>query len=306
MAHAAEPVGDCEILRRHPRLTFRLGRYSYETRRDGKRSLYTVSDGQQSISEPLLWALGTGKVGQTYVLKRNGAYYETRVSFYSETQGLGVTLGYPHSEPTSLENALGSRLPPDIARLCINCHTTGAVTASRLEPGRSSPGVTCEACHGPGERHVAAMKAGRLQKSLILDLATLAPADSIDFCGACHRTYWHVFLRRIRGIENVRFQPYRLQNSRCWTAQRKITCLSCHDPHQPLEEQAAKYDSKCLACHPSQPGAAPTSDHVQRACPVSNRDCVTCHMPKYKLPGSEFGFRDHWIRVVRPGEPYPG
>jgi hypothetical protein len=28
-------------------------------------------------------------------------------------------------------------------------------------------------------------------------------------------------------------------------------------------------------------------------------------MPKTEIPGIHFAFTDHWIRVVRAGEPYP-
>ena len=55
-----------------------------------------------------------------------------------------------------------------------------------------------------------------------------------------------------RGSLNVRFQPYRLENSRCWKEGKgdaRITCLSCHDPHQPLAMDPASYDSSCLQCH---------------------------------------------------------
>jgi hypothetical protein len=40
-------------------------------------------------------------------------------------------------------------------------------------------------------------------------------------------------------------------------------------------------------------------------CPVSEKDCVICHMPKYDIPGMHYKFTDHWIRIAKPGEPYP-
>src|SRR2546425_310991 len=43
MARALETVPECEILREHPRLAFQERQYSYEIRRDGNRSLYTVA-----------------------------------------------------------------------------------------------------------------------------------------------------------------------------------------------------------------------------------------------------------------------
>src|SRR5882762_8106256 len=42
MAHALETVAECEILRAHPKLTFRDGAYSYEILREENRSIYKV------------------------------------------------------------------------------------------------------------------------------------------------------------------------------------------------------------------------------------------------------------------------
>jgi len=42
-----------------------------------------------------------------------------------------------------------------------------------------------------------------------------------------------------------------------------------------------------------------------KVCPVAQEKCVSCHMPKLQLPGGPLPFRDHQIRIVRPGDPYP-
>src|SRR5258706_15753404 len=88
MAKALEPVAACAILKRHPKLTFREGSYSSEIVRDGDRSLLTVTAGRETLTVPLLWAFGLGEAGQTYVFERNGAFYESRVSFFNALQGL--------------------------------------------------------------------------------------------------------------------------------------------------------------------------------------------------------------------------
>lgn len=305
MAHAAESVADCDILRKHPRLTVRLGPYAYRITREGNRSIYSVSNGAQTISLPILWAFGVGEAGQTYVLERNGVYIQSHVSFFNDVRALDLTLGAPSSPPRSLDEALGEPMGPTEEKLCFGCHSTAAVRNGQLTIKNMIPGVTCEACHGPGAQHVAAMKAGKLEKTFIRNPGKLNPGDLADFCGTCHRTWLEVQLRHIRGVENVRFQPYRLHNSRCWNPDdARISCLSCHNPHEQLRRDAAFYDSKCLACHLSQRKTEPSEDHPGAACPVSTRNCVTCHLPKNELPGGHFKFADHWIRVSRPGEPY--
>ena len=110
MARALESVAECEVLRAHPRLEFKSGKYLYTIERRGDQTIYTVTDGRDAISEPILWAFGKNVMGQTYVLRHNGRMYESRVSFYKDTQALDLTLGAPSSAtPASLEEALGQR-----------------------------------------------------------------------------------------------------------------------------------------------------------------------------------------------------
>jgi hypothetical protein len=61
MGEAAESAAECETLRNHPRLSFRLGSYTYEIVRKGNGSDYSVGDGKQSITEPVLWVFGKEK-----------------------------------------------------------------------------------------------------------------------------------------------------------------------------------------------------------------------------------------------------
>jgi hypothetical protein len=141
----------------------------------------------------------------------------------------------------------------------------------------------------------------------ILDPARLDPVDSVDFCGACHHTWQDVVTNGFvnTGQFNVRLAPYRLENSRCWgKGDARLTCIACHDPHKPLVRDAASYDISCLRCHVLR-GEKRLAGRTGAACPVAVRDCVTCHMPRYEPLGLHYRFTDHWIRIVRPGQPYP-
>lgn len=149
------------------------------------------------------------------------------------------------------------------------------------------------------------MKAGRFAEGLarVLNPAKLGPVDSVDFCGACHRAWADVMESDMQGVATVRFQPYRLELSRCWgTGDARITCLACHDPHRPLVHDLGSYDSRCLRCHAAS-GARASAGHPGAACPRGTKDCVTCHMPKYEVPGTHAKFTDHYIRIVRKEMP---
>jgi predicted CXXCH cytochrome family protein len=309
MANAATRPLASEALRSHSELTFRVPPYTYQILRKEDGSQYSVSDGEHSISTPLSWAFGLGESGQTYILEQNGIFFESRVSYYRALDGLDFTPGATRTASANLEDALGRRMlyAPETSR-CFACHTTASTTSNRFDPNRSIPGVTCEACHGPGAKHVAAMKAGRMKEGLksILDPGQLDPVDQVDFCGACHRTFADVALTQTFGIRDLRFQPYRLEKSQCWAKSKGgITCLSCHNPHQSRVRDLASYDDKCLGCHRSRSSAVSAHDHPLAVCKVSANNCVSCHMPKYEMPGMQFKFTDHFIRIVHKGEPYP-
>ena len=315
MAGALEPANESAILKAHPRLVFHSGRFSYLITRQGKQISYTVTAGAQSISASVLWSFGRGLSARTYLLRHDNEYYESRLSYYTAIEGLDYTLGYPREPAGSIAEAMGRKLEPDEFRKCIACHSTGAVVGNQVYLDRLEAGVRCEACHGPGGRHVSAMKAGR-QERLIFNPRRLSPdALSQELCGSCHRSVDDVFQLPNRGdIHNVRFQPYRIFGSKCYGDDPRISCTACHDPHATLRHEVAFYDQKCLACHLGQGAVAKRGNEVASTsglepnappCPVRPQDCVSCHMPKFGLPGSHFEFTDHRIRISKPGMPFP-
>jgi hypothetical protein len=133
----------------------------------------------------------------------------------------------------------------------------------------------------------------------------MSTEDISNFCGQCHRTWETVVRSHFKGEINVRFQPYRLANSKCFNGtDPRISCVACHDPHVDIVRNDSTYDSKCLACHA-------TSSHVAsgaaatKSCPVAKENCASCHMPKVTLPNGHMTFTDHQIRIAKPGDPFP-
>jgi predicted CXXCH cytochrome family protein len=308
MAGASTRSMDPQTLDGHRTLTFNQPPYTYTILRSGDQVLGSVRNQHSSISQPLFFAFGKGNVGHTYIYKIDGNLFESRVSYYTEIGGLDLTTGHSQSTPEDLERALGRRLEPDEAQRCFGCHTTVSTTAHHFDPEQSVAGVTCEACHGPGLKHVQAMKNGHIDqgKKSILNPRSLDAASSVDFCGACHRTFGDVVQMNVHGVATVRFQPFRLEESRCWRRTNgELTCVTCHDPHKPLVQDIISYDQICLRCH--RQSSSRIEGQVRRtfACSVGKADCVGCHMLKVEIPGMHHAFTDHWIRIARKGEPYP-
>ena len=294
-------------------LTFRNKNYGYKIKVNGGKAELTVTDGKRTFTDALTWAFGTGKVGQSYLFLRDGNYFESRVTFFSTLNNLHFTPTRALLDPHDLEEARSR--PVGIAEVerCFSCHSVGSRIAEDFDTSKLAKGVTCEGCHGPGQKHAAAMEASALQqgvgeeegKQLIFDPGKLSPNDAVDFCGACHGTWWDIKLTNVKGIANVRAQPYRLMSSKCWgNGDARLRCAVCHDPHQNLSEDDASYDEKCLACHVAI-GEKPSKDHPGRACPAGSKNCAGCHMPKVEVPEMHHTFADHRIRIVKPGEPIP-
>jgi hypothetical protein len=308
MAQALEVAPDCKVLTERGRLTFKNGNYTYELARRGKGVTYTVSDGAKSISNQILYCFGQGHIGQTYVFRYNDLFYETRVSYFQKPNALDFTIGHRTTVPASLEDALGRAIVGDEPQQCFGCHTTGAVSGFELKLDRLRPGVECEACHGPGEKHLVAMKEKKLDEPQIFNPGGLGAVElTQSFCGTCHTSFEQAMLLPGQsGINNIRFQPYRMFNSRGHnTNDPRVSCLACHNPHEHLKKDAAFYDAKCLACHLTTAKDVKTERRSAAPCPVSTKNCAGCHMPRVELPGMHASFTDHWIRIAKPNAPVP-
>jgi hypothetical protein len=306
MAKTSARASDSEWLAKFP-LNYKLGPYGFQAFRSNDDASYTVTDGNTSFAAPLHWAFGI-HMGQSFLFERNGAIVMAPLTYYPEAGRWDFTVDQPHTVPDSIDKAIGRRLTDEEIRGCFNCHNTAATTNDRFDPDHSTPGVMCEGCHGPGADHIAAVKSGLADQgaTMILNPKQLNPVQSVDFCGSCHRTWWDVTLSGSTGIKSLRFPPYRLENSRCWgKGDARLTCVACHDPHGPLQRDAASYDRQCLSCHVNSPGTKPTADHPGTACPTARKDCAGCHMPKYQVVDIPVKFTDHQIRVVRPNETIP-
>lgn len=314
MARTLMRAADADVLHSHSDLSFRNGKYLYQIKTKDAASQLIVTDGERTITANLVWAFGTGNLGQSYLFLQDGGYRESRVTYFSSLQNLGFTPTRALLHPSDLAEATSRPVDNSELLRCFSCHSLGANVGGQLDTSKVIRGVTCEACHGQGLKHVQAMEASQLQqgigdeegRELIFSPGSLSPGDSVDFCGSCHGTWQDVKLLHLSGTANVRTQAYRLMSSRCWgDGDARLTCIACHNPHEPLSKDAGSYDSKCLACHAATPTAKPTKDHPGGACPVATKECITCHMQKIDIPDMRTAFPDHWIRVVRTGAPIP-
>jgi hypothetical protein len=151
-----------------------------------------------------------------------------------------------------------------------------------------------------------AMGAPQEATPAIFNSGQLNPTEAVEFCGACHGTWWDSKLAGVKGVSSARSAPSRLVTSKCWgKGDARLTCTACHDPHEQLQADAAIYDKVCLNCHSNSLATNKTGSHEGKACPVATSRCTTCHMVMVFVPEMHGNFTDHRIRIAKAGEAFP-
>jgi Tfp pilus assembly protein PilF len=236
----------------------------------------------------LLYYIGSGGRGTTYLFALNGFLFESPVNWYSSKQTWDMAPGFQNAREIPMN------LPASTS--CLNCHVSGMRppiegTENRYEmPVFSHTGITCKRCHGPGDAHV--------HGGPIVNPAKLSPERRDAVCMQCHMEGSAAIERPGRHIyefrpgdslsDYIRFyvladasssplgavsQVQALAQSTCKKKSGDVmSCISCHDPHYspPASERVSYYRGKCMACHSTEIGV---KHHPEQ------RDCSTCHMP---------------------------
>ncbi len=260
----------------------------------------TIAISGDGLSEEpkLEWAFGAAAQGSTAVGHLGAQFFEHRFSYYRRIQGLAPTFGHAPRVSTPIAE-LGVLQDNRTIFRCFNCHGTGARLGEH-GPDLTTffPGVQCERCHGPGSAHIAAAKAGGVKEAVrdgVVNPGRLPPEGQIQFCGQCHRVATPEMgdMPELENPVTVRFAPIGLLASRCFRVSGKLSCLTCHSPHEdarPITD--ATYSDRCLSCH------ANTAKPVRFCRRLQKENCVPCHMKQASL-GPYLRFTDHRIRVYR-------
>ncbi len=270
----------------------------------------------------LLYFIGSGVKGRTYLFSVDGFLFEAPINWYSQERRWNMAPAYTEAREIPMN------LPSFVD--CLNCHSSGVQAPA---PGTESKfagqpfqhaGITCQRCHGAGEGHgqEAAASAGT---GSIVNPAKLPPERRDAICMECHfegtvavqqpdkhvyrfqpgeklEDYIHYFLlssndpQKPEGLNQ--FEALSLSECKRKSGD-KMWCGSCHDPHaEPAAGQkAAYYRGKCLACHGEEFAAKHHADKP---------DCTQCHMPA--LPSKEVAHTqgtDHRIRRYPNAAPLP-
>ncbi|MEX0680711.1 MAG: tetratricopeptide repeat protein [Balneolales bacterium] len=212
--------------------------------------------------------------------------------------------------------------------MCADCHSTNLrqnyfPEADSFNTRWSDINVSCEACHGPGGKHVefmqsdASMNAGpeRIRQDLNLTLAASQDGE-INMCAQCHASRQELTGEYIHGEEfldhydpQLPYYPYYHPDGQILDEvfeygsflQSKmymdgVRCTDCHDPHTARLKANITDNTLCMQCHEPRYN---TINHHFHEPQTEATQCISCHMPGRYYMEVDYR-RDHSFRVPRP------
>jgi predicted CXXCH cytochrome family protein len=220
---------------------------------------------------------------------------------------------------------------------CAACHTTGFTKGYQSEQDRyetrwAESNVGCEACHGPGSRHVdwAKGESWLRDKGLVTRIdAAWAPttgarpippqADApmsgqLAVCAGCHSRRAELGPPEITApfhdnyalaalVDGLYFDDGQIRDEvfeagsflQSRMHQNHVACSSCHEPH--AGRLRASGNALCLQCH--EPQRFQTRDHFFHKDESRGAQCIACHMPARTYMGVDVR-HDHSFRIPDP------
>lgn len=304
--------------------------YYYQPQWKGKEMfifefrLNDLGDTTYRRQEKIDYIVGSGHQTRSYIMERNGYFYEMPITWYVARQKWDLSPGY--------ENGNNTRFDREVGEECMSCHTGAIdyVDASVNRFREVSLGIECEKCHGPGQLHIERMErdeivdVGEEIDYSIVNPAKLPVKMQFDVCMQCHlqgvnvlnqaasvldfrpgsdlSASYDIFIEQFNRHRDFGIASHaeRLIQSRCFQASGdQLTCTTCHDPHQSIAvTEQNVYSLQCQNCHGNADAAMCGAPAELRS--TENDNCITCHMPKggtSDIP--HVTFTDHKIRVLR-------
>jgi tetratricopeptide (TPR) repeat protein len=210
--------------------------------------------------------------------------------------------------------------------MCADCHSTHVAknfdsATNAYHTTWSEIDVSCEACHGPGSRHVAwAARWGPLRlldpaKGLAVRLRGAPTAVQLNTCAPCHSRRHVLMDGYVHGRPFLDYyEPSTLDEGLYYADgqileedfeygsftqskmfRRGVRCSDCHDPHSGTLR--GEGNATCDRCHLGTTFDTPKHHFHPAGKPGSF--CIDCHMPTRNFMVVHKR-RDHSIRLPRP------
>lgn len=271
--------------------------------------------------EQIKYIIGSGYHTNSHIWNDHGYLHQAPITFYVQKKMWDMAPGFEDGENSRWDRIISSE--------CMNCHNMYSKFdfASENKFISVNHGIECERCHGPGSLHVHEKTVGNIidtskyadrtiinPKRLSLDLQT-------EICQRCHlqgisvlkegKTFFDfkpgmrvneimdVFMPRYKGGEEkfiMASHADRMKQSQCFIQSKKMTCITCHDPHISVTvTPVSTFNSKCISCHTAPQHTCTAPESVRQ---TKDNDCYGCHMPVSEtMDIPHVTIHDHLIRI---------
>jgi len=298
-------------------------------RRDGRFYVYTQGPGGAMGEFEIAYTFGWEPLQQYLVPFPGGRLQALSIAWDTERHRWFHL--YPNQAIPPSDWLYWTRNAQNWNGMCAECHSTNLIKgydadSKTFSTTWSEIDVSCEACHGPGSRHVEwaelppMARPGRENYDLVIRTSGITNQQQVELCAPCHsrRTelgdYDHAHPDL---LDNV--LPAVLRDGLYYSdgqildevyvygsfVQSKmyrmgIRCSDCHDVHTlKLHKEG---NALCLQCHQAE--TYDSADHhfhkkIYQGKPSDGALCVKCHMAEQ--PYMMVDWRaDHSLRLPRP------
>lgn len=298
--------------------------------RDGRYYVHTEGPGGAMREFEIAYTFGWEPL-QQYLIAFPGGRYQALSTAWDTEREEWFHL-YPDRDIPADDWLHWTRSAQTWNGMCAECHSTNLrkgydPDTDSFSTTWSEIDVSCEACHGPGSRHVAWAELPPMARPEVVDYDLAVPTSGIssrrqvELCAPCHSRRTELGDYDHSGgdlldhlvpavLEEGLYQPdgQILDEVYVWGSfvqskmyRNDVRCSDCHDPHS--LQLVADGNELCLQCH-----RADTYDlyehHFHELLteagePNEGTLCVKCHMPE--RPYMVVDWRaDHSLRVPRP------
>jgi tetratricopeptide (TPR) repeat protein len=213
---------------------------------------------------------------------------------------------------------------------CYSCHVSQL--AINYDPASDSyhtawrePGIACETCHGPADKHVKAARTASKDEPMtvlspnlgVIRVKTMEPGRRSDLCATCHakmtpltasfkpgdRFFDHFDLAT---LEDPDFYPDGRDLGENYTyttwlmspcAQSgELDCVHCHTSSGRYRFKDENFNDACMPCHANKVRDPVSHTHHPAGSEASR--CISCHMPMTSFARMERS--DHSMRPPAP------
>lgn len=137
-----------------------------------------------------------------------------------------------------------------------------------IEGTWSEPGIQCEACHGPGSKHIPNPK----RRDIFVD------PTGAQSCNQCHAAGFDPDATAIAAAEGFILPNQQATELKASGGHSTFKCTICHDPHIPSSFDGGGIRNTCTVCHTDANMALHRGKVFTRGDYTETLSCESCHM----------------------------